>query len=262
MAQVSSIRTSETAKARADAGLGATNVFALLGVRLKGGMESIEGKEITHERVHTPTSLFAKVRSRLRKDKLIHDLTKGNSEIANIPPGHFVEFEAKLRRNPLIDALEAVGETIGGIKLLQSFKPGQKSAAEKAQEEQLKQIAEQVKRLLSALTGTGSFDLVGDIVPGPGRVVVAVEERYFGEHSAEEIADGHYRVFGKVVRNVLETADRISLLRNTKFAHMPNVLEPLKEGFAATKEGGLSLPQFVTYVESPALQVFPIAIFL
>ncbi len=262
MAQVSTIRTSETAKAKADAGLGVSNVFALLGVSLKGGMESVEGREITHERVHTPTSLFAKVRSRLRKDKLVYDLTKKDAEIVNVRPGHFVEFEAKLRRNPLIEALEALSETIGGIKVLQSFKPGQKSPTEKAQEEQLKQIAEQVKRLLSTLTDTGSLDLVGEIVPELGRAVVPVEERYFGEHSPNEIADGHYRVFGKVVQNVSAAGEKISLLRNTKFAHMPNVLEPLRQPFAATKEAGLSLPEFVTGVESPALQVIPIAIFL
>ena len=28
------------------------------------------------------------------------------------------------------------------------------------------------------------------MVPGPGQVVVPVEHRYFGEHSAEELADG------------------------------------------------------------------------
>ena len=45
MAQVSTIRTSESKKAGTEAGIGGSNVFALLGVRLKGGLESTEGQE-------------------------------------------------------------------------------------------------------------------------------------------------------------------------------------------------------------------------
>lgn len=262
MAQVSTIRTSESKKAGADAGIGASNVFALLGVRLKGALENVEGKEVTNERVHTPTSLFAKVRNNLRKAKLVHDLTGPKPNLASVRSGQFLEVEVRLRRNPLIEALEAVNETIAGIKVLTSFKTGQKSAAEKTQEQELRQVAENCKRLTTALTGSGAVDLVGEIVPGPGQVVVAVEDRYFGEHSADEVADGQFRVFGKVVRAVVEQGESISLLRNTKFAHIPSAFDALKPAFAATKESGVSLPEVVTEIDAPALQVRPIAIFL
>jgi hypothetical protein len=69
-------------------------------------------------------------------------------------------------------------------------------------------------------------------------------------------------VFGKIVRTVFDESDRISLLRNTPFAHLPNVFDSLKPAFAATKDAGLSLPQIVTEIESPVVQVQPIAIFL
>jgi hypothetical protein len=262
MAQVSTIRTSESKKAGADAGIGASNVFALLGVRLKGSLESVEGREVTHERVHTPTSLFSKVRHHLRKAKLVHDLTGVSTNLAAVRPGNFVEVEVRLRRNPLVDALEAVNETIAGIKVLTSFKTGQKSTADKAQEDSLRQVAEQCKRLTSALTGSGAADLVGEIVPGPGHVIVPVEDRFFGEHSADEVADGQFRVFGKVVRAVNEDGEGISLLRNTKFAHIPSAFDALKPAFAATKQSGVSLPEVITEVKAPALQVMPIAIFL
>ncbi len=263
MAQVSTIRTSESKKAGADAGIGSSNVFALLGVRLKGALENVEGREITHERVHTPTSLFSKVRNHLRKAKLVHDLAGSSANLAAVRPGHFVEVEMRLRRNPLVDALEAVNETIAGIKVLTSFgKSGQKSVTDRAQGDNLRQIAENCKRLAGALTGSGAVDLVGDIVPGPGQVVVPVEDRYFGEHSADEVADGQFRVFGKVVRTVLEEGEGISLLRNTKFAYIPSAFDTLKPAFAATKQSGVTLPEIVTEVKAPALQVRPIAIFL
>lgn len=135
-------------------------------------------------------------------------------------------------------------------------------ARRQAAKTNLNQIAEHCKRLLGGLSGTGSVDLVGDLVPGPGRAVVSVEDRYFGEHSADEIAEGQFRVFGKVVRTVLDDCESVNLLRNTKFAHMPNVFDALKPGIAATKEQGLRLPEFVTEVGPPSIQIRPIAIFL
>ena len=130
------------------------------------------------------------------------------------------------------------------------------------QEANLSQIAEHCKRLIGGLSGTGSVDLLGDLVPGPGQAVVSVEDRYFGEHSADEIADGQFRVFGKVVRAVTSESDSINLLRNTKFAHMPNVFDSLKPSIAATKEQGLKLPEFVTEVGPPSIQIRAIAIFI
>lgn len=262
MAHMSTIKASESKKAGTDAGIGASNVFALLGVQLKAGLENVEGREVTQERVHTPTSLFAKVRGHLRKANLVHDLSRPDGNLNSVRPGHFVEVEVRLRRNPLVEALNAVEETIAGIKLLTAFGKGQKTQAEKAQEDNLKQIAEHCKRLTTGLTGSGTADLVGEIVPGAGRIVVPIEERYFAEHSAGEIADGQFRVFGKVVRKVTEPPDSINLLRNTKFAHIRTAFDALKPGFAATKESGVSLPDFVTEIEAPALQVKPIAIFL
>jgi hypothetical protein len=261
--QMSTIRTSESKKAGTEAGIGGSNVFALLGVRLKGGFESTDGREVTQERVHTPLSLFAKVRTHLQKAKLVHDLTKESTHVADVRAGHFVEVEVRLRRNPLVESLEAVTETIGGIRVLTSWnKNSQKSPAEKLQETNLNQIAEHCKRLIGGLSGTGSVDLLGDLVPGPGQAVVSVEDRYFGEHSADEIAEGQFRVFGKVVRTVLDDRESINLLRNTKFAHMPNVFDSLKPGIAATKDQGLKLPDFVTEVGPPSIQIRPIAIFL
>jgi hypothetical protein len=89
MAQVSTIRSSESAKAQAGAGIGASNVFALLGVRMKGEIGSSEGREVTQERVHTPLSLFAKVRRQLKDAKLVHDLTGAPLDLSRVQPGHF-----------------------------------------------------------------------------------------------------------------------------------------------------------------------------
>src|SRR5689334_8355621 len=62
MSQVSSIKISESNKHNADAGIGASNVFALLGVTLKGGIENVGGRETSHRCV--------KERGRLKKENL------------------------------------------------------------------------------------------------------------------------------------------------------------------------------------------------
>ncbi len=263
LAQVSTIRTSETTKGGSEAGIGASNVFALLGITLKAARDSQSGTETTHERVHTPSSLFAKVRNRLRTDKLVRDLTKGDTALDDVRAGQFVEIELTLRRNPLAEALQAMVETAGGIRLLQAFNKEQgKSAMEKQQEATLQKVTEQAKRLVTALTSGGAIDLIGPLIPGPGIALLAAEKRYFADHSSNEIADGRFRAFGKVVRNTTGSDEAISLLRNTQFAHMPQVMEPLVEGIKTVKQSGLTIPDAITVVPPPALQILPIAIFL
>lgn len=263
LAQVSSIRTSENTKGGAEAGIGASNVFALLGITLKAARDSQSGKEVSQERVHTPSSLFAKVRHRLRADKLVRDLTKGETALDDVRAGQFVEVVVTLRRNPLAEALQAMVETAGGIRLLQAFNKDQgKSAIEKQQEATLQKVTEQAKRLATALTSGRAIDLIGPLIPGPGMALLAAEQRYFADHSSNEIADGRFRVFGKVVRNTTGSDEAISLLRNTQFAHMPQVMQPLVEGVKSVKESGLTIPDAITTVPPPALQILPIAIFL
>jgi hypothetical protein len=174
----------------------------------------------------------------------------------------FVEIEVRLKKNPVVQSLEALVETIGGIRILTSFNQGEKKSQEQRnQETNLSRIAEQSKNLLGGLTGRGASDLVGEVVPGPGHAVVSVEDRYFSEHSSDEIADGQFRVFGKVAR-VVNDDDGISLLRNTKFASMPTALEPLRVGFAQMRGSGPKIPEFETEIKPPALQIRAIAIYL
>ena len=63
------------------------------------------------------------------------------------------------------------------------------------------------------------------------------------------MADGQFRVFGKVVRAVFEEGQSIDLLRNTKFAHIPTAFDALKPAFAATKQSGVTLPEIVTEIQ-------------
>lgn len=205
LAHVSTIKTAETTKNKGEAGVGATNVFALLGITLKAERAGEANREITQERVHTPVSLFAKVRGTLHAQKLVHDLTTSAVPLEDLKPGNFVEFEVTLRRNPLVEALEAIIETIGAISVMTSWrqtKPTSTVAKGKSKQEtdELKPIVEQSKRMLTALKTGGSVDLVGPIAGRPGNVIISVETRYFAENWAEEIGNGRFRVLGKLFR--------------------------------------------------------------
>lgn len=261
MAQVSSIRTAETNAGKASGGLGASNVFALVGVRFGGEVSSSGTQEVVQERVHTPSSLFAKMRRKLMDEKLVVDLTKSGLT-SELEPGTFVECAARFKGNPLADPLQAVVEAIATIKMLQPQKgSGKQQGASRSQDDELKPISEQIKRMVSTLSQGVGKDIAGDLSPGPGSLLVTVENRYLGEHSIDELSDGQYRVFGKVIQTFTRQGEQISLLRNTQLATMPLVLEPMKDGFAATKAAGLALPEFQTHLNAPVMQVIPIAIY-
>lgn len=267
LAHVSTIKTAETTKNKGEAAVGATNVFALLGITLKGERTGEANRETTQERVHTPVSLFAKVRATLHAKKLVHDLTTSAIPLDELKPGDFVECEVTLRRNPLVEALEAIIETIGAIGVITSWNqakpaPGSGKGKSKQEADELKPIVDQSKRMLTALKTGGSVDLVGPISGRAGNMIISVETRYFAENWAEEIGNGRFRVLGKVIQNTSGTEERISLLRNTQFAHITAAMEPMRDAVAKANESGLTLPEVVIDVGPPTVRVLPISIFL
>ena len=98
-----------TTSAHGKAQLGVSNVFALLGVTLsaKGSRQAEQkhSESTTEEFVHTPASLFAQLRKELRNRKLVRCVSS-SSALESVCPSDFVEFEATLRRSPLIDVLD------------------------------------------------------------------------------------------------------------------------------------------------------------
>ena len=103
-----SSQESETNKSGIGASIGVSNVFALLGVSLSGekGKEKSgqDQTEVSQEKVHTPTSLFAKCRENLIKNKLLHE-DLDLEAFKELRSGDFVEIKAILRKNPIEDTL-------------------------------------------------------------------------------------------------------------------------------------------------------------
>ena len=86
-------------------------MFALLGVGFSRSRRigQKQSESATREIIHTPASLFARLRKDLRDRRLVHEISN-SSDLEEIQPGEFVEFEATLRRVPLIELLSAFSQ--------------------------------------------------------------------------------------------------------------------------------------------------------
>jgi len=273
-ARLTNVRTSTAATdaqgGEAGASLGTGNVFALLGVTLGGSVrktsDRVQATEMSAEKVHTPTSLFAKLRSILRERDLLHDLTDQERK-ADLRSGEFVEFRAILRKNPLIDTMEGFEE------LMNLFLPfvdsstgsaqGHKKQGGKATDPN-RLVLSQMDAIVKALTSSGSIDLLAEVAADDKlRAVVTTDPSYFNDPSMSEIIDGEFRVLGKVTRVVTEESrETINLLRKTSFGRFQQqIIDQLTQRFSEATDVGLSFPQMETEVTGPAIQVIPIAIF-
>jgi len=272
--RMSTIKTStteaETSKSDLGASIGVSNVFALLGVSFKGerGTEKdTEAEtEVSKEKVHTPTSLFSKLRQQLRQKRLLTEIWDDCS-INDLMSGQFVEFRAILRKNPLIDTMEALVEIMNMASLFSAKEIGptkRKHMKEGHRQDPNQLIIQQMRGVLDALTGSNSMELIGEILGSSSiKAVLSTELGYFNDRSVSEIIDGEFRVLGKVVRVVTpESGEVINLLRKTTFSRLPRkIFDEMADGLTEAKEVGITFPEFVTEIEGPAVQVIPIAIF-
>ncbi len=280
--QLSSITTagaeSESRKTGFGGSIGVSNVFALLWITLKGERNreeaSQEQSEVARERIHTPTSLFSRLRMTLdAKSLLVRAQTL--EEVEGLSSGQFVEFRAVLKQNPLVETIEGFQRLMEMAHLF-SDEPSQPPRAGGKRGQRNKggnntqprnendQIARQMQAMLTALTQAGSLETIGEMLDVPSaRAVLSTKLEYFSDQNASEIIDGEFLVLGKVIRVVkTDSEESINLLRKTSFGHLDNrIFDQLGEAFQDQDEVGLRFPELVTEIEGPALQVIPIAVF-
>ena len=260
-----------TADLQGEAGLGISNVFALLGVtfgaKAARGLAKTSVGTTTQELIHTPTSLFAKLRQELLDRDLVRPVAGDAAGFDAIQPGDFVEFQATLRRSPLVALLSTFRELIpmmGAFGQGGTAPPGPKGAKHQAGGKkgpsELQVMQRQVDAMLQAVTAAGSQDLVAEC--GELRFVLTAEEAYFIDKTMNDVIDGTFRVFGKVTRVVPDGEPAgISLLRKTALGNFGQVVEQLGSAFADLPDAGFTGQKVETEIPPPTLQVIPIAIF-
>ncbi|MDP4098160.1 hypothetical protein OIN60_15485 [Paenibacillus sp. P96] len=257
---------SESKNSEASGSLNASNLFSLLGVSLSGKLgkssKNDNTQEFSEERVHTPASLFSKLKTTLQEQSEINFVSLEALQENEIGTGDFVEFEGVLRKNPMVNTMEIF------VKVFESFIPLTDQTQAKARNNGRKQhneseiILEQMKTVLNDLTRSKSVDLVVDLDNGV-KAVLSCNLEYFNEQDAHEIIDGKFKVLGKVIRVVKsENEESINLLRKTSFGIFnTDVMSSLVESFKGLSESGINMPDLVTEIKGPSIQVIPIAIY-
>ncbi len=261
------------------------NRLALFDVQLGRQRAQQEGQQqgeiIEQKLIHTPASLFARLRRILWKRQIICDLDLVSWN--QMQPGDFVEFKATLRRNPVIDFLSTIEElfamieagdsqTRSGTKGNQVYRnpPKGKQSQNPSRQGQnqgrlnkndVDATLSQVQALYAVLTKGKSQDLVAEIqgVQEKVNAVLTTRQDYFSDLSMNDIIDGTFRVLGKVTRVIAANSDEsINLLRKTPFGKL-NAPDEIFSGLPM--EGKAFKNGAGTRIEGPALQVIPMAIF-
>jgi hypothetical protein len=237
-----------------------SNAFGFLGVNLGGyrnknqKAESQEQAEFT--KIHTPNSLFAKMREVLFKKNMVRTI-----DLLKSKPGEFVEFKAVLRKNPMIDSLE---NYFSIFKLAMNFQ--EKPTGKDQKNEQLfqKKMLEQFDTLLTQLKAGGNIDLIGEHTRTENlTAVLPIDSDFLNDPSLNDLADGEFSVFGKVIK-VLDhnSSETVNLLRKTSLSKINDqLLDNMFSGFENLDEHGLKNANFIREIKPPVVQVIPISIF-
>ena len=247
----------------------------LMRVDLSGSQSKADslqaGETQAEERVHTPASLLYQLRNSLSEADLLI-----TPEGDNLPyPGQFVEFQAALRRNPIVEVLDSFAEMMelaeafgshdsrGGGNPGSQNKSGRGKGGRKRADSEYAEIKKQMTRLSESLKAGDSIDLTAPDVAGAYNAVITVETKYLNDPAMADLVDGNFRVLGKVVRQVSSSSESISLLRKTALSKMPprqldQVFGAL-QGLSSTEE--FDLPEISWETQGPAIQVIPVAIY-
>jgi len=271
--QLTTLKTStsdsESTKSGIGGSIGVSNVFALLGVTFSGERGKEKGiqdqTEMSQEKVHTPTSLFAKCRSNLISKGILHqEITPGN--LNDLKSGDFIEFQAVLHKNPIVDILswiKALGELISPFTAQNKQKsPGQQKGNEQVFD---KKTLGQIDAILKLVTPADSIELIGELKNGSGiKAVITCQPDFFNHGDPNEIIDGEFFVIGKVVKVVPDNSSSINLLRKSPLGRLdPTMLRGLAGPFSQLEATGFQQDlKFTTSIEGPAILIIPIAIFL
>ena len=220
--------------------------------------EQAQSESTMEEIIHTPASLFARLRRDLRSRGLVTDLLDP-SGLGGIRPSDFVEFEATLQRNQFLVQLSAFAELVPLMSAFEEPTVPKGSSQRKQGKSTNSTVLKQVNSLVKALTSGESRDLVSRI--GDMNVVITTEQQYFNDPTMNDVIDGTFRVFGKASRVIPEPNDEnINLLRKTPLGQFRTILPTIQEAMSQfANEVGYS-GDSPTEIQGPAIQVIPIAI--
>lgn len=235
--------------------IGVSNVFAFLGISIKGdkasSLKSGATNEIQQEKIHTPNSLFNKMRDSLTQKGVVI-----TSNFLTCKPGQFVELDLSLTKNPIIDSLES---SLSLMKLISNISGASNSSKNNKTN---KMPINEISSFLLQMKTEGSLDLIGNnIGEEKFKAVLTIDRAYLNDPSLSDIADGEFKVLGKVIK-VIPKNGEINLLRKTSLGKIqPDLFNQMFSGFSELESHGIKNMDLSPEVKAPVIQIIPIAIF-
>ena len=245
-------------------GIGLKNIFAFLDVSLKGDRSAKQSEGSSHEssqeKVHTPNSLFARLRANLEEEKLIE------REYEKAVPSSIVEFKLTLHKNPVLDSFESLKNLMPLAISAESLNSGGKgNKPAQKQGTSMKSISQFLDTFLSQMLLGNSVDLIAsEVGDDKKQFVVTLEKQFLNDPFMADLLDGEFAVMGKVIQRIeSESKDKINLLRHTTLGKASSQLvSTMMEGFSGMKSAGFEMPDPITAISGPVLHILPTAIFV
>lgn len=235
---------------------------SLLSIEVSGAREKKRDSEaesrVAEERIHTPASLFFRLRERLFEEGLIRVIgPECAPEISDL-----VEFQASLARNPLLHTMDSM---ISLLKLASVFTdegPGPKGPA-KQQKKGLDKTLDQMSTFRDQLRSGNTSDILAEKVSGDYRALITLETDCLSDPGMADLVDGHFTILGKVIKTVSSPDESISLIRKSALTMMPKtVLEGIFSSLQELSSSqAFNLPSLDQTISGPAFHVLPIAIY-
>ena len=257
-------QSKEEVKAKAGVSLGLSEALSsLLKIGLSGEASGSSGesagKKVGEERVHTPASLFYTLRNLLYEKELL------NTDGENFEPksGDIVEFEATLKRNPIIETMDSFIELIDLATIFSDDLQKPVKGKRKSGTSEYQKIKNQILSFSESLKSGNSIDLTTGELKCGHKAVVTIEIQYLNDPLMSDLVDGTFHVVGKIIRVVPDNSEAISLIRKTAMSKMPH--HTLNETFstlsALTTDQEFELPDPEWEIQGPVIQIIPIAVF-
>jgi hypothetical protein len=228
------------------------------------GQGSSDRSERSEERIHTPASLFQKLWKELGTRNGLTKITSGTKP----DPGMIVEFVARMQKNSVVEAIEAV---LGVAELAESFSVISPKSPElpikkkepRPQESDLAIFIRKLRNFYERATSGDFVDIIGNLTGSPYTAVISLEKEYLSDPKMSDLIDGEFTVVGKVV-NVLSDSDKsINLLRRVALGAicrdiLDKELAILRQ---VAERANVKVPEPDPEVRGPLIQVVPVGIF-
>lgn len=219
--------------------------------------EGSTGIQKTEERVHTPSSLFHKLRSILKKENKIISVDSSYKPT----PGDIVEFATSLRRNPVVQVMDTL---VGLMDMAIAFEDQpQKKHGKQPQSTDLIKLKAQMEKVAENVKAGDTIDIVSDMLKCGYKAVSTLEIEFLNDPTMSDLVDGHFSVVGKIIRVIPDSSGSVNLLRKASIGAMgkAKLIEAFSHFSVLGTAGDMEVPEIKWEIEGPVLQILPVAIF-